>query len=439
MRIAYLTTTYPAVSHTFIRRELVQLQQHVESVERFAIREAPHGLVDPDDIAEDRRTFRLLAQPPGRWLRAIARRALPHPVATARGLARALELGRLGHRGMVRHLAYFAEAVLLLDELHERGVDHLHVHFGTNPAAVALLVRSMGGPPYSFTVHGPDEFDAPTGFGLAQKIAGSAFVVAISHFCAAQLQRWVPLAEWGKIRIVHCGVSDEFFEPARPIDPASRVLVCVGRLSPQKGQLLLVEAFADALDRGVDAELVLVGDGELRAQIEALVERRGIQKRVRITGWMSGADVRRELLAGRALVLPSFAEGLPMVIMEAFALGRPVLSSYVAGIPELVVPGESGWLVPAGARDALTEAIAQLMAAPAAELDAMAARGRAAVKSRHYTPTETAKLAEHFREAVQQSSLGVQHSNAAARVAPRAASAADGKPDGAPNGVARAL
>jgi glycosyltransferase involved in cell wall biosynthesis len=439
MKIAYLTTNYPAVSHTFIRRELVQLEQHVESVERFAIREAPHGLVDPDDIAEDRRTFRLLEQPPQRWLRALARRALPHPVATARGLGRALTLARLGHRGLVRHLAYFGEAVLLLDELSQRGVDHLHVHFGTNPAAVALLVRTMGGPPYSFTVHGPDEFDAPTGFGLAQKIAGSAFVVAISHFCAAQLQRWVPLSEWEKIRIVHCGVSDEFFEPARPIDPASRVLVCVGRLSPQKGQLLLVEAFADALDRGADAELVLVGDGELREQIEALIERRGIQKRVRITGWMSGADVRRELLAGRALVLPSFAEGLPMVIMEAFALGRPVLSSYVAGIPELVVPGESGWLVPAGARVALADAIGQIMRTPAVELDAMAARGRAAVKSRHYTPTETAKLAEHFREAVRQSPLGVQSPQAAARAAGRAPSTLDLNSDGASNGAARAV
>ena len=109
------------------------------------------------------------------------------------------------------------------------------------------------------------------------------------------------------------------------------------------------EAFADAIERGVDAQLVLVGDGELRPQLEALIARRGLGERVRITGWMSGADVRQELLAGRALVLPSFAEGLPMVIMEAFALGRPVLSSFVAGIPELVVPGESGWLVPASA------------------------------------------------------------------------------------------
>jgi colanic acid/amylovoran biosynthesis glycosyltransferase len=398
MKVAYLTTTYPAVSHTFIRRELVEISRHVESVERFAVRAAPHALVDADDIAEERQTYRLLEQPLGRWLRAVGRTALPQASKTAKGLSRALSLARLGHRGLLRHLAYFAEAVLLLDEMRERGVDHLHVHFGTNPAAVALIARDMGGPPYSFTVHGPDEFDAPVGFALADKITGAAFVVAISHYCSAQLQRWVGPSEWHKIRLVHCGVSDEFFAPARPIDPDARALVCVGRLSPQKGQLLLVEAFADAIERGVDARLVLVGDGELRAALEALIARRGVADRVRITGWMSGADVRQELLAGRALVLPSFAEGLPMVIMEAFALGRPVLSSYVAGIPELVVPGESGWLVPAGSREALTEAIGALMRTPTSELDAMAARGQAAVRRSHYTPTEAARLAQHFVE-----------------------------------------
>jgi colanic acid/amylovoran biosynthesis glycosyltransferase len=424
MRVAYLTTTYPAVSHTFIRRELVELQRHVESVERFAIRAAPHALIDADDIAEERQTFRLLAQPLSRWLRAVGRTALPQPGKTAQGLSRALSLARLGHRGLVRHLAYFAEAVLLVDEMREREVDHLHVHFGTNPAAVALIAREMGGPPYSFTVHGPDEFDAPIGFALSDKITGSAFVVAISHYCAAQLQRWVAPSEWSKIRVVHCGVNDEFFAPARPVDPEARALVCVGRLSPQKGQLLLVEAFADALERGVDAELVLVGDGELRAPLEALIARRGISDRVRITGWMSGADVRKELLAGRALVLPSFAEGLPMVIMEAFALGRTVLSSYVAGIPELVVPGESGWLVPAGSREALTDAIGALMLTPAPELDAMAARGQAAVRRSHYTPTETARLAQHFREAAgARPSRPEPGSNGAALRSPREVSA----------------
>jgi hypothetical protein len=116
-----------------------------------------------------------------------------------------------------------------------------------------------------------------------------------------------------------------------------------------------------------------------------------------------------------------------------------VLSSYVAGIPELVVPGESGWLVPAGAREALSEAIAQVIRTPSTELDAMAARGRAAVKSRHYTPTETAKLAEHFRATSLEPSLGVQRTKDPARAAARDVAAVDGKPGGAPNGVVRAV
>jgi glycosyltransferase involved in cell wall biosynthesis len=167
-------------------------------------------------------------------------------------------------------------------------------------------------------------------------------------------------------------------------------------LSAQKGQLLLIDAFADALAQGLDASLVLVGDGELREPIEAAAARRGISERVRITGWCSGAQVRQELLASRGLVLPSFAEGLPMVIMEAFALGRPVLSTYVAGIPELVQAGQNGWLVPAGSRELLTQAIVSMVQAPAAELDRMAAHGRELVRQRHYTPTETAKLAEYI-------------------------------------------
>jgi colanic acid/amylovoran biosynthesis glycosyltransferase len=222
-------------------------------------------------------------------------------------------------------------------------------------------------------------------------------VVAISHYSAAQLRRWVGYAQWEKIRLVHCTVGEEFFEQAHPVDAQSRVLVCVGRLSPQKGQLLLIEAFADALDQGLEASLVLVGDGELRPEIEAIIAQRGIAPHVRITGWCDGPQVRRELLASRTLVLPSFAEGLPVVIMEAFALGRPVLSTYVAGIPELVRSGQNGWLVPAGSRQALTDAIINVMRTPTLELDRMAARGRELVRQLHYTPTETAKLAWHMR------------------------------------------
>jgi len=401
VRIAYLTTTYPSVSHTFIRRELTHLERLVGEIDRFAIRHTPYEIVDPDDRREDGKTFRVLTQSPLRWAKAALAGAR-RPRDTWEGLRKSVQLGFRSQRGLATHLVYFAEAMLLLDEMQERAVDHVHVHFGTNPAAVAQIMRAMGGPTYSFTVHGPDELDAPIGLSLGKKIEDSAFVVAITDFCAGQLRRWVGHAHWDKIRVVHCTVGDEFFNAAEPINPASKTLVCVGRLSAQKGQLMLVEAFADAIAQGVDADLVLAGDGDMRGPIEALVAARGIESRVRITGWISGEQVRREILSARALVLPSFAEGLPMVIMEAFALGRPVLSTYIAGIPELVVDGDNGWLVPSGSKTAVVEGIRRVMATPLVELERMADRGRAAVRARHYTPTETQKLAGYVREIVSQ-------------------------------------
>jgi len=402
VRIAYLTSTYPSVSHTFIRRELCELERQLGDIARFAIR-GPQQVVDPDDAREDDKTFRVLAQPPRRWLSVIAKRALRSPLATLAGVRKALSLGRSSSRGLPVHGAYLLEAMMVLDESERLGIEHLHVHFGTNPAAVAQIMRAMGGPPYSFTVHGPDELDAPVGLKLGAKIEDSAFVVAITSYCAAQLRRWVSHEHWDKIRVVHCTVGDEFFAETQPIDPSSKRLVCVGRLAPQKGQLLLVEAFADAIDRGAidrGAELVLAGDGEMRGEIERIVAARGLGDRVRITGWISGEQVRQEILASRALVLPSFAEGLPMVIMEAFALGRPVLTTYIAGIPELVVDGKNGWLFPAGSKIAITDAIIEVLQADPARLEQMAAHGRDAVRRDHYTPTETARLAGHVRESV---------------------------------------
>jgi colanic acid/amylovoran biosynthesis glycosyltransferase len=413
MKIAYLTTTYPSVSHTFIRRELNELERQLGAIERFAIRRSPFAIVDAEDAVEDGKTFHVLSQPLQLWLGAMLRRGVRHPLALGRGLARSMSLARRGHRGLARHLAYWLEAIFLLDEMAKRGVEHVHVHFGTNPTSVAQILRAMGGPTYSFTVHGPDEFDEPVGFSLGSKIEEAAFVVAISHYSAAQLRRWVSYSEWEKIRLVHCTVGDEFFQQAAPIASDSKAFVCVGRLSPQKGQLLLIEAFADALDQGLEASLVLVGDGELRPEIEALIAQRGVAHKVRITGWCDGPQVRQELLASRALVLPSFAEGLPVVIMEAFALGRPVLSTYVAGIPELVRNGENGWLVPAGSREALTEAMVSVIRTPTPELDRMAARGQALVRQLHYTPTETAKLAVHMRRACASASPAARPSEAA--------------------------
>ncbi len=170
----------------------------------------------------------------------------------------------------------------------------------------------------------------------------------------------------------------------------------MGRLSEQKGQLLLVEAAARLRDQGINFELVIVGDGPMRNAIEQLIERSGLQEHVRITGFLSNQGVRQELLAARAMVLPSFAEGLPVVIMEALALGRPVISTYIAGIPELIEPGANGWLVPAGSVEPLVDAMAMVLTADPAEIERIGRAGAARVAEQHNVMTETKKLAFHF-------------------------------------------
>ncbi|HNR30026.1 MAG TPA: glycosyltransferase, partial [Candidatus Hydrogenedentes bacterium] len=276
-------------------------------------------------------------------------------------------------------------------------VSHVHVHFGTNAAAVARLICRLGGPGYSMTVHGPDEFDAAIGLSLGDKIRDAAFVVGVSQFGAAQLRRWIPCDMWDKVHVVHCTVDESWLAPAPPVDAASRTLVCVGRLSAQKGQALLIEAFARMAADGVDARLVLVGDGELRGAIEARIARYGLADRVVITGWQSEVQVRAHVLEARAFVLSSFAEGLPVVIMEALALGRPVISTYIAGIPELVRPGENGWLVPAGDVAALAAVMREALEAPVETLRAMGRAGRDRVAIEHCAETEARKLDMLFR------------------------------------------
>ena len=282
--------------------------------------------------------------------------------------------------------------------MRQRNTTHLHAHFGTNPAAVALLARALGGPPFSFTVHGPEEFDKPEFLKLREKISGSAFVVAISSYGRSQIFRWIDPAEWPKVHTVHCGIEPDLHAKTGSPPGDSARIVCVGRLCEQKGQMILLQAVRQLVDMAVPVKLVLAGDGEMREALEQAIARLELQPHVHITGWLSGERVREEILAARALVLPSFAEGLPVVLMEAMALGRPVISTYVAGIPELVIDGVNGWLVPAGDDAALTQALKTCLAASPALLARMGAAGHERVLHRHSVDTEAAKLAALFSE-----------------------------------------
>ena len=360
MRIAYLTNYYPAVPHSFVRREILALERQGFEVVRIALRGWDSVLVDTEDLLERERTRYALREGTPSLLIAVLRMLLKRPVRLLRAMALTLRMGRRSRRPLWAHLAYLAEACRIEPWLYAASVEHVHAHFGTNSADVAMLMHALGGPQWSFTVHGPDEFDNAKLIGLAEKVQRCAFVIAVSSYGRSQLFRWVENQHWPKVHVVHCGLEAGYCTVPASLAPPPRRLICVGRLCEQKGQLLLLEAARRLATMEVEFELVLAGDGVRpaeRAQIETFIERHKLQDRIRITGWISGAEVREEILAARALVLPSFAEGLPIVIMEAMALRRPIISTFVAGIPELVHPGEHGWLVPAGDVEALVGAM----------------------------------------------------------------------------------
>jgi glycosyltransferase involved in cell wall biosynthesis len=393
MKIAYLVHYYPKVSHSFVRREITALEEMGINVERFSIRSCASELVDPADILELAKTKIILDTPKVSLLLNSLRLALSRPFRFLQAFKLTCQIGWGSDRGLLRNLMYLAEACLLVKWFKEREISHLHAHFGINPAAVAMLCRALGGPTYSFTVHGPKEFDSATGLALSEKIKGAKFVVVISSFGKSQLYRWCDRAYWSKIHVVHCGLDRMFLNaPYQPI-PDRPQLVCVGRLCEQKGQLLLVEAAGRLAKEGLDFKLVLVGDGPLRSEIEEMIAQLGIEDKIEITGWASNSEVQQHILASRAMVLPSFAEGLPVVIMEALALGRPVISTYVAGIPELVEPGVCGWLVSAGSVEALTNKMRTALQLPVAELEQMGQVGIQRVAQHHDVKQEALKLA----------------------------------------------
>ncbi|MNO32336.1 Alpha-D-kanosaminyltransferase [compost metagenome] len=397
MRIAYFINQYPKVSHSFIRREILALERQGVEVQRIALRGWDAELQDAEDASERART-RYVLQRGIKGLLAPAWQVLcAQPRRFFQALWLAMRLGLRADRAWPYHLVYLAEACQVLQWLQAGEAKHVHAHFGTNSTEVVMLANVLGGPAYSFTVHGPEEFDKPQFLHLGEKVRRAAFVAAVSSYGRSQLFRWVAHDHWAKVKVVHCGLERSFHEVAPVGVPTAPRLVCVGRLCEQKGQLLLLEAARVLAARSIAFELVLAGDGEMRGQIEALIARHGLQQQVRITGWISSAQVREEILAARALVLPSFAEGLPVVIMEAMALRRPVLTTYVAGIPELVRPGENGWLFPAGAVDELAAAMADCLAQPAEALQRMGEAARQRVLQRHDIDTEAARLASYFK------------------------------------------
>ena len=396
VRVAYLVNQYPKTSHAWMRREIAAVEGSDIELDRYSIRRVDEPLVDPGDLSEEQKTRFLLHHKPAILL-ATLWTALTRPLRFLEALRLTWFIGRRHPRGRFAHLYYLAEACLLRRWLAAKPVDHVHAHFGTNSATVACLTKVLGGPGYSFTFHGPEIFESISHHGLREKLHRAEFAVAISYHGMSMLKRWSEYDHWGKLHLIHCG-TDETFLGSEPVaNPANGRLVCVARLSPVKGHLVLLDAVERLVGEGLDPKLAFVGGGDFQAEIERVARAKGLLERCEFLGWKSGAEVRDEVLGSQAMVLPSFDEGLPVVFMESYALRRPVISTYIAGIPELIENGDNGWVVPAGSVDDLTRALRECLSMSAEDLERYGAEGRGRVEQHHDSRREALRLAELFR------------------------------------------
>jgi glycosyltransferase involved in cell wall biosynthesis len=281
--------------------------------------------------------------------------ALRAPSALLKTLATARRFG------LTKGLAYTVEAAMVARWMQRQSLAHLHVHFGNAGASVGVLVKQLSGCHLSYTIHGPDEFDDVPGQQLAFKMQAADVIVCISQFARSQLMRISAPTDWPKFTVCRLGVDASVFQATpRAITAAMPQLVSVGRLTPAKGQVLLVQACAQLRDRGVPFHLTMIGDGPDRGRVEAEIAQLKLQTQISLTGSLTQEGVRAALARSDVFVLPSLAEGIPVVLMEAMASYVPCISTPVNGIPELIEHGTTGLLATPGDVDSLVTQLSLL-------------------------------------------------------------------------------
>jgi glycosyltransferase involved in cell wall biosynthesis len=393
LRIAYLTGEYPRATDTFIQREVAALRALRLSVETCSMRRTgPEHHTGPEQREEAAGTFHVLeASLSPRCLIAAHLAAWRRPGAWLRALRLAWRTSPGGIKPTLYQFIYLAEAAVLAQHLRARGLTHLHNHIAKSSCTVAMLASEMSGIPYSFTLHGPDIFYVPHHWRLDEKVARARFVACISHFARSQAMAFSNPQHWAKLHIVHCGVDPARYDGPAPDAPAH--LLFVGRLAAVKGVPVLLEAMQGLILDHPALRLTLVGDGPEREVLEARAK--GLGDHVDFVGYKSQDEVAALLGEATLLVLPSFAEGLPVVLMEALAARVPVVTTRIAGVAELVEDGVSGLLVSPGDVVALGAALARVLADPEARRR-MGEAGRVRVVEEFASESEAAWLATLF-------------------------------------------
>lgn len=398
-RMVYLLSRYPAVSHTFFLNEISELRKLGFCIDIASINEPdiPRRAMPEAEGNEADSTYYIKATGVVHACWIAAKTLVTRPQVILRGAVAALKMGRGNIVPTCFAMFYLAEALILGDWMRIRGHRHLHIHFCGPVATVGMLASIAWQIPYSLMVHGPDEFYDIEKFYLRQKIELAKFVFCISDFCRSQLMRIVDPMHWEKMHVVRLGVDPDLFVPPvqREISGHIPEIICVGRLVPSKGQLILLQACTSLHSRGYHFQVRLVGEGPDRACLEAYAAKQGIA--VFFEGARSHEETRALLGRADIFALSSFAEGVPVALMEAMAMEIPCVSTSIAGIPELIRDGFDGLLVPASSSAALASALQQLLDHP--ELcRSLGVAGRKYVSNCYNLRINAAKLADMFRK-----------------------------------------
>lgn len=393
--IAYFTSAYPRATDTFIQREVIGLRNAGIDVITSALRQ-PEGAnnVSPLILNERKQTTYFLPANPVKLLKLNLRYMVSSASTYLKTLKLAFKTRRPGVKGTLYQLFYFQEALLLASYLEENKVEHLHNHFGDSSGMVTMLASQLSGVGYSITFHGPHIFFEPTLLALREKVKYAKFIVCISNYCKSQMMLFSDTEDWHKLQIVHCGIDINSYtisqQPEKQADKPVKLLY-VGRLAAEKGVPVLLRSLIALKREGHEFHLTLLGDGPERAALEAEVEAQGLEQMVHFGGFASQETVRSTLQASDVFILPSFAEGVPVSLMEAMACGVPVIGTNVGGVTELIEHGVSGLVVAPSDEVALKNAIFSYLSNPALR-ESVKQAARKVVESQFNLELEVNKL-----------------------------------------------
>jgi colanic acid/amylovoran biosynthesis glycosyltransferase len=377
MKVAYIVSRFPKLTETFVLNELFAVEKQGVQVELYPLQREPAGAMHPGaETWVKRAHYTPWLSPAILWSNLVE--FLRQPRAYLRTLVRLLWSTRTSRRFFAGALAFFPKSVHLARLMRRHGIQHIHAHFASHPAASAFIIHRLTGIPYSFTAHGSDIHRDQS--MLKEKTGEAAFVVPISRFNRTVILQASNGKYMDKMHIVHCGVDTQRFQraasdrqdqaQAKKHTPFDLRIACVGTLHEVKGQTYLLEACRILKEKGLPFTCHFIGDGPDQAALSKQAQAAGLNGRVIFHGRLDQQSVLNQLRQSDVLVAPSVPskdgrrEGIPVVLMEAMACGLPVISSRISGIPELVEDGISGILTEPGNAAAIAEALEHLAANP---------------------------------------------------------------------------